>query len=89
MEQLAPEDLSLEELFEHQRKLAGSHNLIERLKTLWIGAQLRERLEKCSDDEIGNLLSLVRDVFGLFSAEYSVCEHAKRRLKRRHLRRRK
>ncbi len=35
-----PEELSIEELFEYQRKLSGSRNLIERLKTLWIGEQL-------------------------------------------------
>lgn len=88
MEHLLPEKLSVEELFEYQRKLAGSHNLIERLKTLWIGAELRERLEWCSDQEIGELLSRVQDGLGIFSAEYSVCEHAKRRLQRRHLWRR-
>jgi hypothetical protein len=88
LEHLLPEKLSVEELFEYQRKLAASHDLLERLRTLWIGALLGERLERCSDHEIGDLLSLVQDVFGLFSAEYLVCEHAKRRLQRRHLRRR-
>jgi hypothetical protein len=88
MEHLAPDELSVKELFEHQKKLAGSHDLLERLKVLWVAAQLRERLEWCSDHEIGDLLSLVQDVFGLFSAEYSVCEHAKRRLQRRNLWRR-
>ncbi len=83
MEHLLPEKLSVEELFENQRKLAGSHNLIERLKTLWIGAELRERLEWCSDQKIGDLLSLVQDGLGIFSAEFAVCEHAKRRLQRR------
>ncbi len=74
----------LEELFEYHRKVAGSHDLLERLKVLWVAAQLRERLELCSDHEIGDLLSLVRDVFGLFSPEYAVCEFARRRLQRRH-----
>ena len=89
MEHLAPEDLSLEELFEYHRKLVGSHDLLERLKVLWVAAQLRERLEWCSDDEIGELLSLVQHVFGLFSPEYAVCEFARRRLQRRNLWRRK
>jgi hypothetical protein len=84
LEHLTPDDQSVRELFEHQRKLAGSHDLLERLQTLWVGAQLRERLEWCSDHQIGDLLSLVQDVFGLFSPEYGVCEHAKRRLQRRH-----
>ena len=83
-----PEEISVGELFEYHRKVAGSHDLLERLKVLWVAAQLRERLELCSDDEIGDLLSLVRDVFGLFSAEFAVCEHAKRRLQRRQLWRR-
>ena len=83
-EHLLPEKLSVEELFEYQRKMAGSHNLIERLKTLWIGALLGEHLELCSDQEIGDLLSRVQDGLGLFSPEFAVCEHAKRRLQRRH-----
>lgn len=83
-----PEELSVGELFEYHRKVAGSHDLLERLKVLWVAVQLWERLELCSDHEIGDLLLLVREVFGLFSAEYSVCEHTKRRLQRRHLWRR-
>ena len=89
MEHLAPDELSVEELFEYQRKLAAAPDLLERLKVLWVAAQLRERLEWCSDHEIGDLLSLVQEVFGLFSPEYSVCEHARRRLQGRHSRRRK
>jgi hypothetical protein len=88
LEHLLPEELSVGEMFDYQRKLAGSHDLLERLRTLRIGALLGERLAWCSDHEIGDLLSLVQDVFGLFSPEYAVCEHAKRRLQRRHLRRR-
>jgi len=88
LEHLTPDDQSVRELFEYQRKLAGSHDLLERLKVLWVAAQLRERLERCSDDEIGELLSLVRDVFGLFSPEYAVCEFTRRRLQRWNLWRR-
>src|SRR5208282_3793649 len=84
LKHLSPDELSVEELFEYQRKLAASHDLLERLRTLWIGALLGERLAWCSDDQIGDLLSAVQDSFGLFSAEYTVCEHAKRRLQRRH-----
>jgi hypothetical protein len=87
LEHLLPEKLSIEELFEYHRKLASSHDLLERLKVLWVAAQLGDRLERCSDDEIGDLLWLVRDVFGLFSPEYAVCEFARRRLQRRHSRR--
>jgi hypothetical protein len=84
VEHLPPDELSVSELFEYLRKLAGSRDLLERLKVLWIAARLKERLEFCSDREIGDLLSLVQDGFGIFSAEYSVCEHAKRRLRQRH-----
>ena len=80
MEHSIPDELSVEELFQYQRKLARSHDLLERLRTLWIGAQLGERLEWCSDRQIGDLLTLVQDGIGIFSAEFAVCEHAKRRL---------
>jgi hypothetical protein len=80
LEHLLPEELSDRELFECQRKLAGSHDLLERLKTLWIGAQLGRRLECCSDAQIADLLSKVQDGLGIFSPEFAVCEHAKRRL---------
>jgi len=83
MKHVALEDLSLEELFRYQRKLAGSHNLLERLKLLYVAAQLSEQLALCSDHEIGDLLSLVRDVFGLFSPEFAICQFARRRLQRR------
>lgn len=84
-----PEELSVEELFEYQQKLAASHDLLERLKTLWIGALLGELLEQCSNEQMGDLLSKVQDGLGIFSAEFAVCEHAKRRLQRRHSWRRK
>jgi hypothetical protein len=84
-----PEELSVRELFRYQRRLAESDDLNERLKTLWIGVLLGEQLGSCSDHEIGDLLSLVQDDLGIFSAEFAVCEHAKRRLQRRHSWRRK
>lgn len=74
---------NVRDLFEAQRRLAGSPNLIERLSTLWAGALLGERLARCSDHEIGDLLSLVQDGLGLFSPDFAVCEHAKRRLQQR------
>jgi len=71
---------SVRELFERQRKLDESHDPIERFKVLWIMAELGERLEQCSDHEIGDLLDLVLDGLCIFSPEFLVCEHAKRRL---------
>lgn len=82
MKHLPPDELSVTEVFEYQRRLAASHDLLERLKTLWIGALLGERLERSSDRQIGNLLPLVQDGLGLFSPDFVVCEHAKRRLLR-------
>ena len=81
MEHLPPDDVR--DLFEEHRRLAVSHDLIERLSTLWAGALLGERLPRCSDHEIGDLLSLVQDGLGVFSPDFAVCEHAKRRLQRR------
>lgn len=80
MEQFPAEELSVEELVEHMRKLARSPILLERLKTLWLGARLSECLESCSDHEVGELISLVQDRLGIFTPEFAVCEHARRRL---------
>ena len=80
MDRSPAEELSAKVLFEHLRKLAESRILLERLKTLWIGAQLSERLERCSDHEVANLLALMQDGLGIFTPEFTVCEEAKRRL---------
>ena len=82
MEHLSPEKLSTVELFEFLRKLAKSHDVSERLRILWIAAAFGERLERCSDAQIGDLLSKEQERMSVFSAEYSVCEQAKRRLQR-------
>jgi DNA invertase Pin-like site-specific DNA recombinase len=55
LECMSPERLSVEELFKYHRKLAGSHDLLERLKVLWVAAQLAARLEWRSDAEIAEL----------------------------------
>jgi hypothetical protein len=82
VEHLQPEELSAMELFGYLLKLAKSHDIAERLRTLWIVAPFGERLERCSDAQIGDLLSMVQDRMGLFTAEFAVCEQAKRRLQR-------
>lgn len=82
MKHLPPHELSVRELFEFLRKLTRSHELEERLQTLWIGALLGERLTRCSDHEVGDLLSMVQDGLGIFSPDFTVCEFAKRRLLR-------
>jgi hypothetical protein len=82
VEHLSPEELSAMELFQYLRELARSHDMAERLRTLWIVAAFGGRLERCSDAQIGDLLSMVQERMAIFSPEYSVCEHAKRRLQR-------
>jgi hypothetical protein len=82
MEHLSPENLSAAELFDYMRKLAKSRDIVERLRTLWIAAAFGERLEQGSDAQIADLLCKVHERMSLFSPEYSVCEHAKRRLQR-------
>jgi len=71
---------SLRDLFEQQRKLAASHDPAERLRTLWIGVLLGEHLERCSNGQLSDLLSMVLNSLRPFSPEFAVCEHAKRRL---------
>jgi hypothetical protein len=82
VEHLPPEQLSVEELFRCLRKLAKSHDIAERLRTLWFAAAFGVRLEGCSDGQIGDLLSVVQERMSLFSPDYSVCEQAKHRLQR-------
>jgi len=77
-----PHELSVHQLFEHMKKLARSPIVLERLKTLWAAAQLGERLESCSDHEIGELVSMVQDCLDIFGPEFAVCEQAKSRLLR-------
>jgi hypothetical protein len=59
LKHLPPDEISVRELFEYQRRVAESHDLNERLKTLWIGVLLGKRLAWCSDHEVGTLLSIV------------------------------
>jgi hypothetical protein len=82
MEQLSPENLSAAELFDYMRKLAKSRDIVERLRTLWIAAAFSERLEQGSDAQIADLLCKVQEGFVIFSPDFAVCEHAKRRLQR-------
>ena len=82
MEHLSPEKLSTVELFEFLRKLAKSHDVVERLRILWIAAAFGERLEQGSDAQIADLLCKVQEGFVIFSPDFAVCEHAKRRLQR-------
>jgi hypothetical protein len=82
VDHLFPEELSAAELFDYMRKLAKSRDIVERLRTLWIAAEFGERLERCSNAQIGDLLFKVQERMGLFTPEFGVCEQAKRRLRR-------
>jgi hypothetical protein len=82
LERFLPEDPSIRELFELYKKTAASHQVHEQLKSIWIDAMLRKRLEVCHDFEIADLLSIVRDSFEILSPEFAFCEHAKLRLQR-------
>lgn len=80
MPYLPSEELPIAELFEHMRKAARSHDAVERIRTLWVGAQMGERLERCSDHQIGELVSMVQNGIGIFTPDFVVCEEAMRRL---------
>jgi hypothetical protein len=67
-------------LIEKQRRLVRSDKPAERSRTLWIAAMLDERLAGCTDHEIGQLMILVQERFGIFEPEIAVCDHAKKRL---------
>src|ERR1700688_2432844 len=82
VEHLPPEALSVEEMFEHLRRLAKSHDIVERFRTLWVLALFGERLEQCPDAQIADLLTMVQEHMELFTAEFAVCETARRRLQR-------
>jgi hypothetical protein len=82
VEHLSPEKLSTVELFEFLRKLTKSPDVSERLHVLWIAAEFGERLERCSNAQIGDLLFKVQERMGLLTPEFGVCEQAKRRLQR-------
>jgi hypothetical protein len=82
VEHVSPEELSAAELFVYMRKLAKSRDIVERLRTLWIAAEFGERLERCSNAEIGDLLFKVQESLAIFTPDFAVCEFAKRRLQR-------
>jgi hypothetical protein len=82
VEHWADGGLTIRGLIEHQRKLACSADPAERFRTLWVAAMLDQQLSQCTDREIGGLMRLVQQRPGIFEPEFSICEHAKRRLLR-------
>jgi hypothetical protein len=69
-------------LIEKQRDLSSSTDVVKRFRTLWIIAMLEERLAGCTDREIGELMDVVLERFGIFEPEMAISEHARRRLLR-------
>ncbi len=65
---------------ERQRKLADSHNPLERAKTLWIATELDRHLSHCTDAQIAELLARAEERLPIFEPEFAVVEHARRRL---------
>ena len=76
------EDRVVRALIEKQRRLVNSDNPAERLRILWIAAMLDRRLAHCTDRQLGELMILVQERFGIFEPEMAVCHHARRRLLR-------
>jgi hypothetical protein len=67
-------------LIQEQRRLAESPHIEERFCTLWIVAALDEHLACSTDQDIGDLLSIVQTHFEIFEPEFALCHHARKRL---------
>ena len=67
-------------LIERQRRLADSHDPLERAKTLWVATELDKRLSRCTDAQIADLLARAEERLPIFEPEFAVIEHARRRL---------
>ena len=67
-------------LIDEQRRLINSPHLAERFRTFWTVATLDKRLRRCTDREIGTLLTIAQDRFHIFEPEFAICYHARRRL---------
>jgi len=67
-------------LIEEQRRLLTSPNPWERFRTLWTAALLDKHLTQCTDPQIGELMVIVQERFGIVEAEFAICYHARRRL---------
>lgn len=69
-------------LIERQRRLADSHDPLERATTLWVATELDKRLSDCTDAQIAELLARAEERLPIFEPEFAVIEHARRRLLR-------
>ena len=76
------EDRIIRALIKKQRKLADSLDPLERAGTLRVAVELDQRLSRCTDQEIANIMTVAQKWLPLFEREFVVCEHARRRLLR-------
>jgi hypothetical protein len=67
-------------LIDRQRRLAESHDPLERASTLWVAGELDDRLSCCTDQEIAQLIHKAQERLSVFAPEFAVVEHARRRL---------
>jgi hypothetical protein len=74
------ENQAIRALIELQHRLVRSTSPSERARTLWLAAALQRLLSRQSDREIGKLMDMVRDRFGIFDPEFAICFHAMDRL---------
>lgn len=49
-----------------QRTLADSHDPLQRAQTLWVATKLNEQLSRCTDREIGNVMSVALERLPMF-----------------------
>jgi hypothetical protein len=70
------------DLIERQRRLADSHDPLQRAQTLWVAAELDKRLSRCTDAQIAELLLRAEERLPIFEPEFAVVEHARLRLLR-------
>jgi hypothetical protein len=82
LEKDAIEQLPVRELFDYHRRLSRLNDRFQRLRTLWVAALLKERLQGCCDNEICNLVSEIQAELSIFGPEFAVFEQAKLRLQR-------
>lgn len=82
LEHRSEAELAVRTLIREQRRLANSIKISERLRILWVAARLDQQLARCSDREIGELMVVVQERFGIFEVEMALCHHARKRLLR-------
>ena len=82
MGQTPEPEITVCDLIEIQRMLAGSENSFERLVgTLFVAGTLDIRLAKLTDRQIGQLMfDHFRNHLGILLPETTICDHATRRL---------